>query len=206
MKQFIKGRWFPLVVALVCGAGLMGVLFWQGFRITYAPELENSWDAISACAAWAGVIMSFVAIMFAIWVPIRIANRQDKIALFEKRYELYNQLKNHYVFAAMVKKAKNIKYIYLYSETVFGFSFEDSDKVSQLNHATANLYSKVLFLFPMVAEKDFQNVVNAEADYFLRGICNNTDEKAKREEYVSTISKFWSKYDSVFKSYLDMSN
>ena len=55
-----------------------------GWRFTYAPELENSWDAISAVATWAGVVASVFAIIFAIRVPIVIAKRQDKIALFEK--------------------------------------------------------------------------------------------------------------------------
>ncbi len=48
MKDFIKGRWFPLVVAIVCVAILAAFLFVSGFRVTYAPELENSWDAVSA--------------------------------------------------------------------------------------------------------------------------------------------------------------
>lgn len=61
-----------------------------GWRITYAPELENSWDAISACAAWAGVIASFIAIWYAIQVPKKIAEQQNKIALFEKRYQVYS--------------------------------------------------------------------------------------------------------------------
>ncbi len=94
MKQ--KKKYIAIaVLCLTAILGLIGCLYAFGFRITYAPELENSWDAISACAAWAGVVMSFVAIMFAIWVPIRIANRQDKIALFEKRYEIYDKIKNY---------------------------------------------------------------------------------------------------------------
>ena len=63
----------------------IGVLFVLGFRITYAPELENSWNAISAMASWVGTIGTVSAIFAAIWV----ANRQNKIALFEKRYENY---------------------------------------------------------------------------------------------------------------------
>ena len=88
MKKFINGRWFPLAVVSVVVLIFAFVLFLCGFRITYAPELENSWDAISACAAWAGAIGSVAAVFSAIYV----ANRQNKIALFEKRYQIYTSI------------------------------------------------------------------------------------------------------------------
>lgn len=65
------------------------MLYGLGFRITYAPELENSWNAVSAVATCVGVLASFIAIWFAIRVPKKIAEEQNKIALFEKRYEFY---------------------------------------------------------------------------------------------------------------------
>lgn len=68
------------------------VLYRLGFRITYAPELEKSWNAVSAVATWAGVIASFMAIWFAIRVPKQIAEQQNKITLYEKRYEFYYAL------------------------------------------------------------------------------------------------------------------
>lgn len=63
-----------------------------GFRITYAPELENSWSAISAVASWAGVATTIAAIIVAIQIPQKIADNQNKIALFDKRYELYEKI------------------------------------------------------------------------------------------------------------------
>lgn len=90
MKKFIKGRWFPLAIAAIIVAALIIFLGCIGFRITYNPALESSWDAVSAFAAWSGVIMSFAAIVTAVRVPQKIADKQDKIALFEKRYDLYN--------------------------------------------------------------------------------------------------------------------
>ena len=85
MKKFVEGKWFPLIITLqlLIVAAIVAFLF--GFRITYAPELENSWNAISAMASWVGTIGTVSAIFAAIWV----ANRQNKIALFEKRYENY---------------------------------------------------------------------------------------------------------------------
>ena len=68
------------------------VLALLGFKITYNPNLDNNWEAISACAGWAAVLASGLSICFAISVPYKIANSQNKIALFEKRYSVYMQL------------------------------------------------------------------------------------------------------------------
>ena len=87
MKKFIKGRWFPLVIAIIVVTAVAFIMALFGWRISYAPGLENSWDAVSAVAAWAGVFSSFIAIWFAIQVPKKIAEQQNKIALFEKRLE-----------------------------------------------------------------------------------------------------------------------
>lgn len=116
MKKFIKWKWFPLtvsilIVAIVVISAFIMALF--GWRITYAPELESSWEAISACAEWVGVLVSvvgvvasFVAIWYAVQVPKRIADRQDKIALFEKRYECYTAIRNLLVCADQIKAAE----------------------------------------------------------------------------------------------------
>ena len=99
MKDFIKGRWFPLVAVLAAVLLIALILFICGFRITYAPELENSWDAVSAVAAWGGVFASFIAIWFAIQVPRKIAKEQNRIALFEKRHDAYSAFLTLEVFA-----------------------------------------------------------------------------------------------------------
>ena len=102
--KFIKGRWFPLTIAIGIVAIVAFVMALFGWRIIYAPELESKWDAVSAFAAWAGVTMSFVAIMVAIWIPKKIADRQDKIALFEKRHDAYSAILSIEVFSKAVDK------------------------------------------------------------------------------------------------------
>lgn len=80
-------HWLIIAEVIVVVVGLL-----LGFKITYAPHLENDWDAISAVAGWAGAVVSAVALIFAIRIPKIIAAQQDKIALFEKRNELYSKL------------------------------------------------------------------------------------------------------------------
>lgn len=114
MKDFIKGKWFPFLLLLV---GLVVVLlggFLLGFRITYAPALENSWEAISGVAAWVSILVSvasvgasFVAVWAAIQVPKKIAEQQNKIALFEKRNEIYEIVFTCAPFSKQIANAKN---------------------------------------------------------------------------------------------------
>lgn len=52
MKRIFKS----VAIWIVVGEALIAFVLWcMGFRITYAPELDNNWDAISAVAEWAGV-------------------------------------------------------------------------------------------------------------------------------------------------------
>ena len=78
------GRWFPLILALLIIGLIFTVGFLFGFRITYAPELKNDWDAISGVAAWGGIIVSIasaVASFMAVWYAIRVADKQNKVTL-----------------------------------------------------------------------------------------------------------------------------
>lgn len=84
MKKFFR---HPSTITLIAVILIILILALFGFRITYNPSLDNNWDAISACAAWAAVVVSGLAIYYAIQAPKKIAEEQNKIALFEKRYE-----------------------------------------------------------------------------------------------------------------------
>ena len=116
MKNFVKGRWFPLTVAILIFAAVVIVMALSGWRITYAPDIKNSWDAISAVASWAGVVVSlfsvtasFIAIWYAIKVPQKIADQQNRISLFKKRFHILELLTSLQAFSISVKVTKNIK-------------------------------------------------------------------------------------------------
>mgnify|MGYP004538193749 CR=1 FL=1 len=92
-----------IIFAVVC-IFIIILLYVLGFRITYNPEIINDWDAVSGCAAWASVFVSGLAIYYAIQVPKKIAEDQNKIALFEKRYEIYEVITNCVNIAIMIKR------------------------------------------------------------------------------------------------------
>jgi len=103
---------------------LVGLIL--GFKITYAPYLENDWEAISAVASWVSVFVSGLAIYYAIQVPKRIAEEQNRIALFEKRFEVYKVLMDCFAFAYMLKKIDIPDYK---CREIFHITFNDEAKL-----------------------------------------------------------------------------
>lgn len=97
MKKFTKEKWFPIAVVAIVAAALGLVMALFGWCITYAMELKNSWDAVSAIATWCGVIIAIIsagASFAAVWYTIKISDKQKKIDLFDKRYNIYKTLQN----------------------------------------------------------------------------------------------------------------
>ena len=79
MKRIFKST----VTWIVFGEVLIAFVMWcMGFRITYAPELDNNWDAISAVAEWAGVIIGAIIVPFAVvWLQHKWDSNKEEIAL-----------------------------------------------------------------------------------------------------------------------------
>lgn len=136
-KRFISSKWFPLAVACVVLLAVLVIAFLLGFRITYAPELENSWDAISTIASWAEVIVaiisviaSFMAVWYAIQVPQKIAERQDRIALFEKRCECYTIVQSLLVCASQLMDARTNKGV----QVAFRTHMDDPENIQSVQN------------------------------------------------------------------------
>lgn len=169
MEKFIKGRWFPLLVAILIVAVVAFFMAKFGWRIIYATELENNWEAISAVAAWAGVIASFGAIMVAIWIPKRIADQQNKIALFEKRYavyELYNQCK---AFSLLLERAQSSDRVVRFFYDAFigkkrGLTMKEWSEVGSIYADVCQGLSEGTFLFDSKVGNHMQKVSDTISD------------------------------------------
>lgn len=139
MKRFIKGRWFPWVIAVAAFLSVIFLLFLCGFRITYAPELENSWTAISAVAAWAGALGT-VAILWYNHKTIRLTQRSVRQAvglqLYEKRLELYSALSKDTAFEQVPMSLKIV-----YSEEVYSLYSEISKLCYERRKNIIELYT-----------------------------------------------------------------
>jgi len=191
LKKFINGRWFPLMIVAVVEAALFVFLYCNNFRITYAPDLETSWDAVSAFANWFGVAMSFVAIMVAIRIPKEIANRQDKIALFEKRMECYSTLQNIFAFARQISDSKRIIDI----QTAFKLYFGGAESFTENQNYTwytitlkrqEPIVVEGLFLFPAYNEEVLQDLL---IDIITLSMLVATKTKEEAVQPISDITQ-----------------
>lgn len=98
-KLFVE-RFFLLIITLLGLVIIAIAAFCAGIYITYG-QMENIWDVISTIASWFGVAASISAV----WFAVRVADKQNKIELFEKRYEIYDIVCRCENFAELLKIA-----------------------------------------------------------------------------------------------------
>ncbi len=123
LKKFIKGRWFPLSVAVIIALIVIIGMVLFGWRITYAPELENSWEATSAVASIIGAVGTVAAVWFAVLSTekqIRVSQQQQKQ---NTGLNLYGERKN------ALRLFAERKYDEMYWDAVILFSPETTDKI-----------------------------------------------------------------------------
>lgn len=200
MKKIIQGRWFPLLAAISIFGVFTVILICLGFKITYVPEMENNWDAASACAAWAGAIGTVAAVFSAIYV----ANRQNKIALFEKRYKVYNEICNCGTFSYALKLANSKEDI----STLFLSAFEEKALINDLTlsensvekirlHCNAVIRSRELLVtlkeakFLFTLSPCFCQYIESVAEKLMLLLAplsmNDADLSKRKAEFVSII-------------------
>ena len=191
MQIKLKSKGFLCFVVVLClGLVFLLLMYQMGFRITYAPDLESSWDAISGTASWVsvivsvlGVIASFLAVWSAIQVPKKIAERQIKVDLFEKRYRVYRTLILCDFFSSLVYISKEPEDI----KEFFYKSFHDlseSEKMFQYNlfavkyiQVTENL-AESKFLFSEDVWKGVYKIVNS-----VQNLVETVKEGMSKEEF-----------------------
>ena len=192
MKRFLHS---PVTWILISLLGIIIFLYFCGFRITYAPTLDNNWDAVSACAAWFSGIMSAGALFVAISIPKIIAEQQNKIALFDKRYKLYDS----FVFLIIIVQkifdgSANGIDRKIYFETLIEThkSVSTAGEFTSSCKATVDAYTrlifeigKVEFLFDIEESNDILAFLKS-FDTYVSEIykSNSADEKPLKEAFL----------------------
>ena len=176
-----------------------------GWRITYAPELENSWDAISATStvisaivSIIGVSASFAAIWYAIQVPKEIADRQDKIALFEKRLTCYEMLETQRLLYFSIKNEDKIDLIKSGVALAYGADcFYDFNKINFpiLVDKISNQCTQMSFLFDGIKYKE-ANELAVAFGAFISTLYSADKEKvyAAKKIYIKKLDDFIDKH------------
>lgn len=209
MKKFIKGKWFPIAILSIIVVALLIFLYCIGFRITYNPALENSWDAVSAFAAWAGVIASFISILIAIRVPQKIADRQDKIAIFEKRMECYTTIQCLLVAAEQMKDVQVNKGVQAAFRMYLGQPENIVDNISvtvftaQLKQKQAIIVSGE-FLFSNYNTELLQEIIDTGVGLIMQTATHNNMESGnaplsdRAEQLKTKYCQLCQQYESTY--------
>lgn len=194
-KKIIKKPILWIALALLA---IFIFLYITGFRITYAPNLKNDWDAISGSAAWASVLLSFAAICAAIYVPYKVANDQNKISLFEKRYAVYIQLEKCVIYGDILKfnlgniGPKTIDFLFLktFLDDTIGLKDIAQDRIDKLFYDVWNKIKQSEFLFDKKSSDEIVALSKALFDLMASlDRENNVEEKAEIYATQSEIIK-----------------
>ncbi|HJA16104.1 MAG TPA: hypothetical protein H9796_13670 [Candidatus Butyricimonas faecavium] len=213
-NKFVRGRWFPLLCFVLLFVIVFVVAGLCGFRITYASELETSWDAVSAVAAWAAVIVAVLsagasvgAIWAAIRVPQKIADRQDKIALFEKRYKCYIAVQTLLVCGKQIsmdgKTPLDIqKYMMMYFGQPDDYSFENSqEKYQMILKQNEIIIISGEFLFSGFKAEPIQEISRAATELFV--LVSAFPDGANRKPLPQYVAKCRDEYCNLCNQYMD---
>lgn len=204
-KQFKKTRWFPLTVALlIIGLGIV-FAFLLGFRITYAPALENSWNAISGVAAWVGIVVSILsatASFMAVWYAIRVADKQNQIALFEKRYECFQLFEQCVTLLTCATNLKNDLTVEEQCCYMLGVQkikclnkFDLEKKIAQYEYTIHEME----FLFSGIKEKDAKELFDSLSLY-IKAIINEQNTEDCKQRYVKAMIEFGKYADEIWST------
>lgn len=191
-KKHAVPTWILLVILIIITA-----FYNMGFRITYAPWMENAWGAIDAVGTWVAAIISGTAIWFAVITPKRIADKQDKIALFEKRYAFYEALTACTSFSSilqMCEKSEEFEILFISRFTSYSDekppvgSAEFYESKYGLFQSTFNTLRQGKFLFDFDAESDIMRLYRILI-LFIYDRVEENNFKDYRDEYIETAKK-----------------
>ncbi|MGL5642826.1 MAG: hypothetical protein ACRDDM_11175, partial [Paraclostridium sp.] len=74
-----------------------------GYRFSIDESIRPDWEAMSIMVT---LLVSVITVFIAIYIPNKIAERQNKISLFEKRYDVYVKTANIFELAKSIIKLK----------------------------------------------------------------------------------------------------
>lgn len=191
----IVPNWAFLIIIVVI---IVFMLF--GWKIVYAPQMANDWIAIDAIGGWVSIIISGIAIWFAVASPKRIAKEQNKIALFEKRFSCYVVFLKYTTFANSIsansdrnciRKALMIAFEKdspIFDSTDFAFAIKKDEKV---------LMSSLFLFSDFCWSETIQNMLDSMLP-IIKQISKN--ESTLSNEERKEIDVFCKKCEEIEKS------
>lgn len=114
----------------------------------YMQQLIEAVNASNATTFldWAPIILSVISVLIAVYIPVKLARKENQIAIFEKLYAAYSQLLAVRAFADCIKaykftggkqSAQETRELYcVHFETSFGYRPVLSEARESVGRAT----------------------------------------------------------------------
>lgn len=186
-------------------------------------NIVNSIDALAQprFIDWLAVILSGFSIIIsgiAIIFAVRVANKQNKITLFEKRYQCYDVIQSLLVCADQIKSVTTNKEV----QVAFRIYLSQSARIHE--HTSANIVALQLkekesvivsgyYLFQNYEVELLQNIINIGFDLIVKTAVKNLEdaenelsEQAKRlkENYCRLCKQYADKYLGTMEEELQL--
>ena len=162
------------------------------------------------------LILSVVSILFAIRVPKQIADRQDRIALFEKRYECFQLFERCVALYRRIEDIDKIEDLEIECYFMLGkLEVENIDLASlhrEIKQFEFTLH-QMQFLFPKLSECDLHILFETLQEFICSVLLAkdmDLDKKTSinrlKQKYVNTMKNFTCKYTVVIFEYMNIFN
>ena len=159
---------FLLVLNLIVLVIVAIAAFYVGTYVRYG-WLENIWESISAVASCCGVVASIGAVWAAIQIPRKIAEQQEKVELYERRFEFYDTLCSciHYAKILGEEATTEFQADYLFVMILGHDTLSNITEVNAREKAGLIIWKVIsslgngAFLFDFDTKGDAQNICSA---------------------------------------------
>ena len=192
---------------------VIAVAFCVGAVIT-SKQKDIIWNVIDSIVSVISAVGTVGAIIAAIWV----ADRQNKIALFEKKYECYKIIQSLIVWAKQIENVKTNKEV----QTAFRIYFDKPDELIK-NKSMTEMVTKLkrqetvivagAFLFREYDVELLQEIIKDGMDVIVKVAASNTQlpentlseeaEQAK-QKYIQRCKEFEEKYIDLMEEELKL--
>ncbi len=182
---------------------------------------KSGWiDWVSVVISLIGVVLSFVAIIVAARVPIKIAKQQDKIGLFEKRYECYTVIQKILVISEQIKPCTTKMAVVSAFKLWFGDKKDFAKNESYTEYVIVLKSEEVKlvagqFLFPEYNAEMLSEIINEATTLIEACSVHSTTEKEgpysreagiSKDRFCALCDQFKEKYVKQIESELQLTS
>jgi len=156
----------------------------------------NWLDYLQVIASIMSIIISALAVIMAVRIPKKIADKQDKIALFDKRFGAYQIFAKYSAFAEQIKNTNGIENYRNEFVNMFGLNVMDEfsgtialGKLIQVSEPIKN----AVFLFDNITDEELTKLYSSICS-FVVSLSNNDNVEKRKIEFVENANNFWVKH------------